>query len=218
MAKVFSKYCVYTIVHPSQLPKRGQRGRKTFCESKAWVTGEQLWRRAREEKLGFPVLLGDATNCSRLKYWGLLRSVEIKGQTTRFSVNQVRELRESHKPQELVLRSTGKHIAPNFIRPYAICRTPAFLPGQRRRTRRRSTEVRASLENRYPGITESILRFERAELPACPRCGSQDTANVQVGLIGRTIDIAAATTKFKLIPNGPKPGAYFCNACGEFFG
>lgn len=34
---------------------------------------------------------------------------------------------------------------------------------------------------------------------------------------GRTIYVAAATTKFKLIPNGPKPVKYFCNAFDEYF-
>ena len=32
-----------------------------------------------------------------------------------------------HAPQELVLRSSGKKIAPGFIRPYAICETPPFV-------------------------------------------------------------------------------------------
>ena len=73
------------------------------------------------------------------------------------------------------------------------------------------------LERDYPGIKASIRRFEKAKLPACPRCGSENTADVQVGIIGRTIHIAGATTKFKLIPNGPKPGEYFCNACNKFF-
>lgn len=72
-------------------------------------------------------------------------------------------------------------------------------------------------EGNYPGIRDTILGFEQAPLPVCPRCGSANTADVQCGLIGRTITIAAATTKFKLIPNGPKPGKYFCNECDEFF-
>lgn len=57
----------------------------------------------------------------------------------------------------------------------------------------------------------------KADLPPCPDCGSEDTASVQIGVIQRTMNIAAATTKFKLIPNGPKPGPYFCNACDRFF-
>jgi hypothetical protein len=73
------------------------------------------------------------------------------------------------------------------------------------------------IEEGYPGIGEAVLRFEEATLPICPRCGSKNTADVQCGVIGRTINIAAATTKFKLIANGPKPGKYFCNTCSEFF-
>ena len=73
------------------------------------------------------------------------------------------------------------------------------------------------LDKRYPGIRKTILAFEKAALPACARCGSRDTADVGCGVIGRTIDIAAATTKFKLLPNGPAPGRYFCNTCQEFF-
>jgi hypothetical protein len=72
-------------------------------------------------------LLGDATDCSRLEYWGLLAGVEIEDEATRFTIDRVRPLPGSHTPQELVLRSTGEHIAPNFISPYAICRTPEFL-------------------------------------------------------------------------------------------
>jgi len=73
------------------------------------------------------------------------------------------------------------------------------------------------IEKQYPGIGETILYFEKATLPACSRCGSGDTAEAGVGLVGRSINVAAATTKFKLIANGPKPGKYFCNACNEFF-
>jgi hypothetical protein len=76
----------------------------------------------------------------------------------------------------------------------------------------------AHMESQYPGIQEQIRRFDEAELPACPRCRSDSTADVQCGMIGRTINIATATTKIKLIPNGPGPGKFFCNACGEFFG
>jgi hypothetical protein len=73
------------------------------------------------------------------------------------------------------------------------------------------------LEEQYPGIKEMILQFEAAHLPTCAHCASSNIAKVQVGIIGRTITIAAATTKLKLIPNGPRPGGYFCNACKAFF-
>jgi hypothetical protein len=54
------------------------------------------------------------------------------------------------------------------------------------------------------------------ELPCCPRCGSKHTARVTTGVIGRTIQLAAATNKVKVIPNG-QPGDLFCWSCGSFF-
>jgi|SRR5579884_175441 len=73
------------------------------------------------------------------------------------------------------------------------------------------------LERDYLGIRKQILKFDEAELPSCSRCGSDDTATVNIGIIGRTINIAGATSKVKLLPNGPMPGKCFCNACSKFF-
>jgi len=64
---------------------------------------------------------------------------------------------------------------------------------------------------------EQYRRFMNMEVPPCTRCGSGATASVQVGVIGITIRLAATCPKFKLIPNGPKPGKWFCNSCGGFF-
>ncbi|HZW32975.1 MAG TPA: hypothetical protein VFF52_19830 [Isosphaeraceae bacterium] len=128
MKKAFSEHCIYTIVHTDLLAEAARKAEPTrFRESKAWVTGRQLWQQAQAAGVGFPVLFGDATDCSRLEYWGPLTGVEIEGEATRFTVDRVRPLQGAHNPQELVLRSTGEPIAPRFIRPYAICRTPAFL-------------------------------------------------------------------------------------------
>lgn len=72
-------------------------------------------------------------------------------------------------------------------------------------------------EANYPGITEQIWKFEQMTLPACVRCGSADTADVQIGVIGMTMVIRCATQKAKFIPWGPKPGQFYCNACQKFF-
>lgn len=64
---------------------------------------------------------------------------------------------------------------------------------------------------------EQYRRFTQMEVPACTKCGSRNTASVQVGVIGITIRLAATCRKFKLIPNGPKPGSWFCNSCERFF-
>lgn len=127
MATQLAEFCIYTILHTDELAKAA-RGEKTiFHQSKAWVTGRELWAEAHEAGVGFPLILGDATDCSRLEYWGLLTRIEVEEDATHFVLEHVRPLPPGHTPQELVLRNSGEHIAPNFIRPYAICRTPGFL-------------------------------------------------------------------------------------------
>ncbi len=73
------------------------------------------------------------------------------------------------------------------------------------------------MEQSYPGIADQIRHFEAAGLPPCPNCGSTETASVQCGLIQRSINIFAATTKFHLVANLPKGAHFFCNACKQYF-
>lgn len=60
-------------------------------------------------------------------------------------------------------------------------------------------------------------RFSRLVVPKCPSCGSGSTATVQVGIVGLSIRLAATCHKFKLIPNGPKPGDWYCKSCSTYF-
>ena len=82
---------------------------------------------------------------------------------------------------------------------------------------KQSTTQLVKLEADYPGITQSILKFDNSILPHCPSCRSENTAHVEVGCVGRSIAIAAATTKVKLIPNRATPGNHYCNSCTTFF-
>jgi len=75
----------------------------------------------------------------------------------------------------------------------------------------------AQVELQYPGITDWVRRLEAEVLPVCPVCGSADTAVVLMGVIGRTIHIVWATTKAKLLMNGPRPGTHYCNHCQAYF-
>lgn len=128
MAQTFSDHCIYTIVSAKTLVKAATRGgAAAFTEKKPWVTGHNLWQKAVAENLRMPVMFADAEDCSRLLYWGSLTGIQFDGTSTRYTVDHVRKLKDRHSPQELVLRSTGKNIAPGFIRPYAICVTPPFL-------------------------------------------------------------------------------------------
>jgi hypothetical protein len=119
---------VYTIVDGKGLARIAKEARSDqFEERKPWSTASKLWQKAQLAGRAMPVLLGDAAHCSRLFYWGLLTDVHIHERTTPFSVDRVRRLSGNHTPQELVLRSSGQKIAPGFIRPYALCETPAFV-------------------------------------------------------------------------------------------
>jgi hypothetical protein len=113
-----TEYCVYTIVDGKRLARIGKDGHSgRFEERKSWVTASKLWQKARLANRAMPVLFGDAAHCSRLLYWGLLTDVYIHDDGTRFAVDRVRKLGGKHAPQELTLRSSGKKIAPGFIRP-----------------------------------------------------------------------------------------------------
>lgn len=54
-------------------------------------------------------------------------------------------------------------------------------------------------------------------IPACPRCGSDNTAVVEVAFVGPLNAIAAATSKVTMVMNLPKPGKYRCRVCQTFF-
>ena len=82
---------------------------------------------------------------------------------------------------------------------------------------RLSEQQIANLEHYYDGITEQINSYEEMALPAFPRCGSDNTAVVEVGFVGRLNAIAAATSKVTMVMNLPRPGKYRCRACKTFF-
>jgi hypothetical protein len=77
-----------------------------------------------------------------------------------------------------------------------------------------SAAVIEQFEKQCPGIAARIEGFERAVYPACAHCGSGDTAIVLGGIVGYTMNLAAATTRVKLCPG--KAGEIFCNVCGKF--
>lgn len=128
MSKQFTDYCIYTIVHRAELAKAYNKGGPaSFREGKNWATGHRLWTKAQNANLRMPILIGDATDCSKLIYWGILTRVEAGKQTTLYTVDYLRRVSGDHSPQELLLLSTRKHVAANFIRPYASCLTPEFI-------------------------------------------------------------------------------------------
>jgi hypothetical protein len=131
MASAVAEYCVYTIVRRDHLEKAAElRGPTSFDEGRPWATARKLHLQATADDEEMLVLFADANDCSELIYWGVLQDILV-GEKTHYTVDHLQEFRTTHSPQELVLKSTGQQIAPDFIRPYAICRTPQFMAEER---------------------------------------------------------------------------------------
>ena len=122
------KFCIYTIKHGACLTCAEIEGSSVKYEEKTrWVTGSKLLQQAQQRNEKMPVLLADAVDCTILLYWGFLEEIKFEGEKTSYKIERVFRLAGDHKPQELILKSTGKPIAANYIRPYAICYTPDFI-------------------------------------------------------------------------------------------
>jgi uncharacterized protein YeaO (DUF488 family) len=120
---------VYTIAHGAELQRiaEGKTRSAELFEQKHWTTAAQLLVEARQRGESVPIIFADATDCSRLVFWARLDSVDFVDDRTRYRFSKLTKIRGRHTPQELVLASTGKTIAPGFIRPYALVRTPNFI-------------------------------------------------------------------------------------------
>lgn len=56
------------------------------------------------------------------------------------------------------------------------------------------------MDRGYPGLRDGVILREHAPRPACPHCGSADTAEHGGAFTGRALNEAAATTRLKLGP------------------
>jgi hypothetical protein len=119
-------YCIYTTIGRDKLKgiKKGD-----LVESKEWKTGEDLFRKACKAKQDMAIIFSDAArDCSALIYWAVISNIKLGERKTTCKFRSLRLLpKGKHRTQRLRLKSTNKTIAPDFIRPYAICLTPDFL-------------------------------------------------------------------------------------------
>ena len=123
-----SRYAVYTTIAVERLEmaSRADESSEPLTEEKRWVSAKALLEEARAAGEDMPIIFSDSRDCSVLIRWAVLQDVVVGPANTTFRFARLAPLRE-HSTQELVLRSSGQNIAPNFIRPYALCETPAFL-------------------------------------------------------------------------------------------
>jgi len=133
----FSETCVYTIAHTAALDAAFSRDRvATLVEGKRWAQAQRLLRVAEKSGRLVPLLFAAAESTDRLIYYGFLKNIILGAPgtaepATTFSVFQ---LTPFPPPQPLkttlIVSSTGHAIPASHIRPYVICRTPAFIPAE----------------------------------------------------------------------------------------
>lgn len=101
-------------------------GRGEFSEKKPWRKGKELFNEALSEDKRMPILLSAAEEESGLIFFGILESIAIdpSNKNTTYSFSDLRRIPNPKPLSSLTLRSTGKPISNNYIRPYAICTTP----------------------------------------------------------------------------------------------
>lgn len=125
--------CVYTIATWERLVE-ASKDHTPLLESKRWITAKTLLRNARGSGRELPIIFADARDCSALMGWSVVQSISISASGTRYTIGPLWGVPPS-TPQDLQLASSDAHIAPGHIRPYVLCKTPAFLLQEARQPR-----------------------------------------------------------------------------------
>ncbi len=125
-----SSFCVYTMRHSAELRAQAKTSRAhVLTEGKAWTTGQLLWDQARRTGELMPLIFSAAEDDTGLIYWATINDIAIdeEDRTTTCTYSNLKAITPARPKSSLCLRSTGRPLSEEFIRPYAICHTPAFL-------------------------------------------------------------------------------------------
>lgn len=122
-----SDFSIYTMRHSktlgSQCEKRGQH---ILTERKRWVSGDKLFDYAMAAGHRMPLLLSGAEADTGVIFWALIDELAVNG-VTNCRYSELRRVEPARPLSSLILKSTGKAMSDDYIRPYAICRTPDWL-------------------------------------------------------------------------------------------
>ena len=126
-----AEVCIYTVLHANKLNEALENGGVgEGVENSVWRTGEALFRQAEEVGLHMPIIFAAADSGSPgLLYYGILKSLIIDEelQRTRYEFGRLTPIPERPPLSTLRKESDNEPLSDNFIRPYCICFTPAFL-------------------------------------------------------------------------------------------
>jgi hypothetical protein len=122
---------VYTIRHSDELQRVHEHGgRETFTERKRWVRAKSLLEAAKRSGEELAVVFAPAQGTRYLFAWALLEEVVLEDKQTKYKFSNMTLFSKRHRKTSLRKASNAQPLAETFIRPYAICHTPAFLQAQ----------------------------------------------------------------------------------------
>jgi hypothetical protein len=136
---------------------RGSDPSLPITEKKRWATGQKLLAEARGRGEELPLIFAQY---APLTFWAVAREITLHALTTEYQFTELRPLRD-HRRSDLVVESTGAPLPDEFIRSYALVRTPEFLVAEH------SAELAApSLAPLVEGAASSVIvtAYERNPL------------------------------------------------------
>lgn len=126
--KDFFPFCIYTLKKTSELEKALKNNTFIqFTESKRWVTGSAYAQDAMKNDQDLLILFAPAGELAGPRYAAVIHSIEVGDESgTKYTFRDLVKLPREIKKSELKLKN-GNPLSEDFIRPYALCRTPAFI-------------------------------------------------------------------------------------------
>lgn len=123
-----SPFCIYTIRQSGELHEISKNGGAAeLTEGKPWTEAKKLLGKAQRDNLWMPILFAAAEKTEKLIYYAELTNITPRRNGTTYSFTRLTLIDGRFPETRLTLKSTGRRIHPNFIKPYAICHTPTFL-------------------------------------------------------------------------------------------
>ena len=109
-------------------------GAGEFTENKRWTSALGFLDSARKAGQRLPLLFAAGESIRGVIYFAYIDDLFVSppdengNGTTKVRFSALRPLRPKHPLSSLILRSSGEPLSDYFIKPYAICHTPDFLP------------------------------------------------------------------------------------------
>lgn len=126
-----ARVCIYAIRHSDALRQAERDGGGEWTEQSAWVSAAAELKNAEDAGEWLPLFLAAADRSSGLLFVARLDTIRVEHTNidyTRFAFSDVRRLPTPAPPiSSLRVVSTDEPLSRDFIRSYAICKTPREL-------------------------------------------------------------------------------------------